>query len=286
MVKRLKNFHKAHIFYILLSILLITFSLIILIDIVAYGIKIAAVGDISCNKNGNSTIEQIINSKSQIVLFLGDLVYRDDPTCFFENTSPLEKSSKILVSIGNHDVGKDSQLRKQILQHYKLDPKGYYAYHFDDKNNQTGLVLVMDTQSQWKMGTEQYNFVKNQLEQSEKYKHKIIISHKNFVTCYCHHRPLADLYDTYHSLFAKYNVDLVMSGHNHNYQRFSPVDNVTYVVNGLGGVGQYELKPDHNRKIGFDNTFGYLVLDSNDKGIIGKFISHDNQVIDKFNLIS
>jgi hypothetical protein len=33
-------------------------------------------------------------------------------------------------------------------------------------------------------------------------------------------------------LFAGYGVDLVLSGHDHDYQRSSPIDGVTYVVTG------------------------------------------------------
>jgi Calcineurin-like phosphoesterase len=43
-------------------------------------------------------------------------------------------------------------------------------------------------------------------------------------------------------LFETYGVQLVLSGHDHNYQRFAARDGVTYVVHGGGGAGLYRLR--------------------------------------------
>ena len=139
------------------------------------------------------------------------------------------------MAIGNHD-DEEEELREKILEHYNLDPNGYYTHSFNVSDSQAGLILVMDTESPWGKGSEQYNFILHELESSQSFDHKIIISHKNFITCDCSHRPLPGLFDTYHDLFAKHDVDFVFSGHNHNYQRFSPIDNVTYIVTGLAGL--------------------------------------------------
>jgi hypothetical protein len=45
-------------------------------------------------------------------------------------------------------------------------------------------------------------------------------------------------------LFRRHDVDLVLAGHDHNYQRFGRRDGVTYVVHGGGGGARmYPLKP-------------------------------------------
>jgi hypothetical protein len=43
-------------------------------------------------------------------------------------------------------------------------------------------------------------------------------------------------------LFEEYGVQLVLSGHDHNYQRFAARNGVTYVVHGGGGAGLYRLR--------------------------------------------
>jgi Calcineurin-like phosphoesterase len=44
------------------------------------------------------------------------------------------------------------------------------------------------------------------------------------------------------SLFEEYGVQLVLSGHDHNYQRFASRNGVTYIVHGGGAAGLYPLR--------------------------------------------
>ncbi|MGI0022851.1 MAG: metallophosphoesterase, partial [Nitrososphaeraceae archaeon] len=79
--------------------------------------------------------------------------------------------------------------------------------------------------------SEQYQFIKNDLIQTSKNKNIdwiIVYSFRSFYSSNTTHPGLDELQDTYHSLFDKYNVDLVLQGHNHNYQRTYPLSyNVT-----------------------------------------------------------
>lgn len=280
---------KEWVLVILLIFVLITPLFQLEHFIYPYGIKIAAVGDISCNLFGKKTTNIIANHKPQMVLFLGDLSYNNTShKCFFDNTKQLENTSKVLVVFGNHD--KTNRSTKEIHEHYKIPSKGYYSYHFNNKDNSTGLIIVMNTELPWTEGSDQYNFVNKELANSSGYDYKIIATHRPFISCDCDHQPDPKMNSTYHQLFDKYNVDLVLSGHNHNYQRFAPIDNVTYIVNGLGGAEQYPLTPltDPNTRYDkkFDNTYGYLDLNLTNGVIDGKFISIANGVKDNFTLLN
>ena len=65
-----------------------------------------------------------------------------------------------------------------------------------------------------------------------------------------HHPPYSCGAYTSHSevvsrwvpLFERYRVQLVLSGHDHNYQRFAPRHRVRYVVHGGGNTNLYKLK--------------------------------------------
>jgi predicted phosphodiesterase len=150
----------------------------------------------------------------------------------------------------------------------------------------------MNTEKDSENGSDQYEFVKNSLENSSSYDYKIIISHKNFITCDCDHGPAVN-YMIYQDLFKKHGVDLVLSGHNHNYQRFAPIDNVTYIVNGLGGASQYDLDNSaeydniHKYESKFSDTYGYLDLNLTKGKIFGKFIpNRSSEIKENFNITS
>lgn len=252
-----------------------------------FGINIGAVGDISCESEGKNTIDNLANHQPQLILFLGDLSYENDQSCFFDMTHELENNSKILAALGNHD----KRTIEAVSDHYGIPSEGYYTYDFDTGFNSTGLIIVMNTEGNSKIGSDQYEFVKSNLENSSNYKYKMVISHKNFISCECDHAPNVD-YAVYQDLFNKYGVDLVLSGHNHNYQRFEPIDNVTYIVNGLGGASQYDLEDadEYNNihKYGnkFSDAYGYLSLNLAKNNITGKFISNEdpNEIKDSFNI--
>lgn len=79
-------------------------------------------------------------------------------------------------------------------------------------------------------------------------------------------------------------VDLVLSGHDHNYQRFT-VGGVDYVVSGGGGAGLYRLEScpaDHPPRLAGAAAFHFLTLTRTDGGIRVEAVGVDGAVIDRF----
>ena len=70
---------------------------------------------------------------------------------------------------------------------------------------------------------------------------KIAVFHHPPYTCGGHSGSTA-VQRRWVPLFESYGVQLVLSGHDHNYQRFATTDGVTYVVHGGGGAGLYRLR--------------------------------------------
>ena len=73
-------------------------------------------------------------------------------------------------------------------------------------------------------------------------------------------------------LFERYGVHLVLSGHDHNYQRFVPRRGVTYVVHG-GGVGSYyavrACPRGYPRRIRARREHGWLYLTFTSERAVG-----------------
>lgn len=85
--------------------------------------------------------------------------------------------------------------------------------------------------------------------------------------------------------FATWGVDLVMSGHDHNYERVVPGDGVTYIVNGIGGAGPSTFStPIPGSTVRYNGDFGAMKLLATDSQLVGKFISLNGTERDTFTL--
>jgi hypothetical protein len=82
-----------------------------------------------------------------------------------------------------------------------------------------------------------------------------------------------------HPLLARYRVALVLSGHDHLYQRFAAVDGVHYVVAGGGGKSIYELVADPNLIKG-ERDYGFVLCDVDARALSLRASSWDGRQVD------
>jgi len=61
-------------------------------------------------------------------------------------------------------------------------------------------------------------------------------------------------------VIAAHHVQLVLNGHEHQYERFKPVDGVTYVITGGGGRGVRELGTPAENSAFADSVIHFVVV--------------------------
>lgn len=85
--------------------------------------------------------------------------------------------------------------------------------------------------------------------------------------------------------FRAWGADLVISGHNHLYERLE-VDGLTYVVNGLGGINIYSFNEpaEPGSRVRFNGAFGALIVDADPSALEARFITVDGATVDRFAL--
>ena len=181
-------------------------------------LNIVAVGDFYCNDETEDTIENIIAINPELIITTGDHV-KDVKSikCWAEMSEPIK--NKMEIAIGNHDV-EFKKIYKQLVKYHNLT-NPYYSHDFRNIH-----FISLSTEHPFEEGSKQYEFIKNDLEKTSKnqtvdwiivHSHKPLYSTRNDIDI------AEELRDTYHPLFEKYNVDLVISSHNQYYERTYPL---------------------------------------------------------------
>ncbi|MCJ7800779.1 MAG: metallophosphoesterase, partial [Candidatus Marinimicrobia bacterium] len=80
--------------------------------------------------------------------------------------------------------------------------------------------------------------------------------------------------------FKELGIKLVLSGHDHLYERLE-INDVTYIVNGIGGGPRYGFgTPIQGSKFRYNATYGAVFMEGNADKLELKFIDVNNQLID------
>jgi hypothetical protein len=191
--------------------------------------SIAAVGDWGCNNNTSKTIAEIVKSQPELVIGLGDNSYEVTGDCWLNMIQPL--STRIHTAFGNHDAS--PELVNQYLKYFRL-AKTYYSFNFENIH-----FISIDTNAPLDVNSEQYKFVKSDLETASSNKSIAWIipffhipayttpSGERIMTLLPTELATVTSYEalrnTYQPLFDKYGIIIVLQAHAHNYQRTYPI---------------------------------------------------------------
>ena len=276
-------------------------------SLAAQDITISAAGDWGCTAN---TRQSVSNTKAQnpnLVLALGDYSYADTGNCWFDIISPIRSITKI--NIGNHEVV-SAALLDSYLNNFKLSSQ-YYSYTIGNVH-----ILTMSTEDAFEAGSQQYNFVVNDLESASANSHIKWIIVNLHSPLYASPNTCGDsacagdktLRDVYHPLFDRYGVDLVLEGHVHDYQRSYPIwynskdassplvtncnrDSYSnpigqiYAIVGTGGVNLHGLAGKASFTVSQqDSKFGTLNMHFTDTKLETKFVANDGSIRDEFSV--
>jgi hypothetical protein len=171
---------------------------------------------------------------ANMLVTLGDNDYLQSPKLFRTNWQRAfgwARRSGVRVGgvLGNHDyeVGRGGYELKMLGM-----PGRYYTRRVGDVQ-----LFFLDSNA---VTAGQTAWLEQQLSQSSA-TWKIALFHHPPYTCGGHSGD-TDVVRSWVPLFESYGVQLVLAGHDHNYQRFAPLNGVRYVVDGGGGAGLYSLR--------------------------------------------
>ena len=194
-------------------------------------VRLAVVGDVGTGSEAAYRTAGAITEAGRVrpfdgLILLGDNVYPDGnprrlPYAVFWPFRPLlDAGTRLLPVLGNHDVQAgygEAQLRALGM------PGRWYAVRL-------GELLVVALDSNRPDDRSQLAWIERILERSDARWTIAILHHPPYSAGW--HGSDERAREAFAPLFERYGVQLVLAGHDHDYQRSRPLEGVTYVVSG------------------------------------------------------
>ncbi len=226
--------------------------------------------------------------KPDFFVHLGDLCYsRDLPVAygeaFYMPFGQLMRNTPMYPIIGNHDALLPSQPHSYFddLFFFPPHPAGERTRCYSQAWGSLRLVVLDNMYQDWLPGSPLHQWLEQTLAQATE-PWLVVACHYPFFSA-GRHAENEELQKNVGSLLAKHGVDLVLAGHDHNYQRFKPIAGVTHIVVGGGGKSIYEVRDDP-RLASYKELHGFLTVDVTGAKLQGEVRGLDDAIQDQFTL--
>jgi hypothetical protein len=236
-------------------------------------VTLLAAGDIaSCSSTGDEATAALLDARpNAMIATLGDNVYESGTaTEFRECYDPTwgRHKGRTRPALGNHEYGvfRAGGYFGAFGSAAGEAPLGWYSYDLGAWH-----VVVLNSNCEvvgCATGGSQDRFLRDDLAASPA-RCTVAIWHHPRWSSGTVHGPTVALQSLYTALF-ELGVDVLLSGHEHNYERFAPLDpagqvdtarGVRQFVVGTGGRSHYPFGPPAaGSEVRNDNTFGVLAL--------------------------
>jgi hypothetical protein len=241
-------------------------------------VRFAVIGD---NGTGDSyeydVAQQMVRERASFpfdfVVMLGDNIYgghsSKDFALKFERPyhSLLESGVKFYASLGNHDDPIEC-----LYKPFNMDGRHYYSYSRDNVH-----FIALDSNY---MDATQLDWLQKDLRGNTS-PWKVVYFHHPLYSDARFHGPDTDLRQRVEPLFEQYGVDVVLSGHEHVYERLRPQHGIYYFV--LGNAGQlrfHDLRPSKEMAAGFDEDRCFMIAEITGNDFYFQTISRTGKIKD------
>lgn len=214
--------------------------------------------------------------KYEFVVTVGDNLYGSErPQDFRQKFEApykalLDAGVKFYAALGNHDS------REQRF--YKLfNMGGKFFYTFKAPKESVRLFALDSGQ----LGQEHLAWLERELEGSSD-AWKIAYFHHPLYSSGGRHGSDAGIREVLEPLFLKYNVSVVLTGHDHFYERVKPQHGIVYFVVGAGGQLRRGDLNDRSPLTarGFDTDLSFLAIEIGGDEMHFNAVSRTGQVVD------
>lgn len=195
-------------------------------------LRFAAIGDTGSGSSAQHEVGEMMAQYRtafpfEFVVMMGDNMYGGEtPRDYQEKFSEpykklLDAKVKFYASLGNHD-----QALQVNYENFNMNGKEYYRF-------KKGNVAFYALNSNY-MDKKQIEWLQSELAKDT----------SEWKVCFMHHAPYSSakkhgsdnqLREAVEPIFLKYKVNVVLTGHDHIYERVKPQKGIHYFVSGAGG---------------------------------------------------
>ena len=208
------------------------------------------------------------------VLMLGDNLYgsqnpKDFRTKFeLPYAKLLETGVKFFAALGNHDVP-----AQQAYKPFNMGGRSYYTF----RPHRNVRMFALDSN---RMDKAQLTWLEKELSDSES-DWKIVFFHHPLYSSGARHGSSLALRAALEPLFVKYGVAVVLSGHDHFYERLKPQKGVHYFVVG----GSAKLRAGNARRTdisakAFDRDNSFFIMEIDGDTLYFQAVSRTGESVD------
>jgi predicted MPP superfamily phosphohydrolase len=213
--------------------------------------------------------------KYELVILVGDNLYGSERPQDFKKKFEipykplLDAGVKFYASLGNHD-----SREQRYYKLFNMDGKLYYAF------SAMPNVRFFAFESTYPV-PEQIQWLEKELKASSN-DWKIVFFHHPLYSSGDRHGSDLRLREVLEPLFVKFNVSVVLTGHDHFYERVKPQKGITYFVVGSGGqlrAGNIDRASGITAK-GFDTDQAFMAAEITGDEMYFNAISRAGQTVD------
>jgi predicted phosphodiesterase len=243
-------------------------------------LKFAVLGDFGTGASSQYQLaEQMVKVhgrfKYDFVVMVGDNLYGSERPQDFEKKFEipykplLDAGVKFYGALGNHDARE-----QRYYKLFNMDGKLYYTF------NPKPEVRFVFLESTYPV-PEQIQWAEDELKASSS-DWKIVVFHHPLYSSGGRHGSDLRLREVLEPLFLKYNVSVVLNGHDHFYERVKPQKGIQYFVVGSGGQlasGNIDRQSGITAK-GFDTDQAFMAAEIAGDEMYFNAISRGGQTVD------
>jgi len=246
-------------------------------------VRFAVIGDNGTGDSPEYEIAAEMEAYRKVVGFdfvamMGDNIYgghkpKDFDQKFEKPYKPLlDAGVNFYACLGNHDNSNET-----LYKPFNMNGQRYYSF-------KKGPVQFFVLDSNY-MDPTQLDWVQNQLSASNS-KWKIAYFHHPLYSDGRFHGPDVDLRNQLMPIFEKYGVNVVLSGHEHIYERFKPEGGIYFFLVGNSGELRYgNLRQGSNIMAkGFDTDRTFMLMEISGDKLYFQTISRTGQTVDSGSL--